>query len=80
MYPEYNLYFFTRPEFFDLLAGHPAIHKLIPYFPAVDNIFMMEGHGEHKGLFEAAFYPAATTQKFCAMQHNRLKHRAEWLV
>ena len=79
LYPEYNLYFFTRPEFFDLLEAHPAIHKLLPYWPILDNIFFLEGNGLHEGYFKAAFYPAATTQKFCAMHHNDLEHRAEWL-
>ncbi len=79
LYPEYNLYFFTRPEFFDLVESHPAIHRVLPYSPIMDNIFFMEGNSEHKGFFKAAFYPAATTQKFCAMQHNDLEHRAEWL-
>lgn len=78
LYPEYNLYFFTRPEFFDLLDGHEAIYKLLPYSPVMDNIFFMEGNAAHKGYFVGAFYPAATTQKFCAMHHNDLKHRSEW--
>lgn len=79
LYPEYNLYFFTRPEFFDLVEHHPAIHKLLAYSPILDNIFFLEGNGSHKGYFEKVFYPAATTQKFLAYNGNRVKNRTEWL-
>jgi glycosyltransferase involved in cell wall biosynthesis len=79
LYPEYNLYFFTRPEFFPLLESHPAIHKLLQYSPVLENIFFLEGNGEHKGYFEAAFYPLSQTQKHLSYQHNNLKYRAEWL-
>lgn len=79
LYPEYNLYFFTKPEFFELLDGHSAIHKILPWFPAAENIFFMEGNGEHKGYFEAAFYPGAQTQKFLSYQHNSLDYKTEWL-
>lgn len=80
LYPEYNLYFFTRPEFFDLLDGHEAIYKLLPYSPVMDNIMFMEGNSAHKGYFVGAFYPAVSSQKFMSMHHNDLKHRAEWLI
>lgn len=79
LYPEYNLYFFTKPEFFDLIDGHPSVHKVLPYSPVLDNIFFMEGSGSHKGFFTAAFYPYYQTQRHLAYQHNQLEARAEWL-
>lgn len=69
-YPEYNLYCITKPEYNELLEDHPSIHKLIPYQEGVDNLLLLEGRGTHKGYFEIAFMPHATTQKFFAYLHN----------
>lgn len=80
LYPEYNLYFFTRPEFFDFVEHLPEVHKVLPYFPALDNIFFLEGRDKHKGFFQAAFYPTSQSQKFLSYQHNDLEHRAEWEI
>ena len=79
LYPEFNLYFFTKPEFFELVEHHPAVHKVLTYHPVVDNIFFMEGRWDHKGMFVAAFYPGSNTQKFLSYEHNQLEDRAEWL-
>lgn len=79
LYPEFNLYFFTKPEFFELVEHHSAIHKVLPYSPIMDDIFFMEGRWNHRGFFVAAFYPGAVTQKFLAYEHNQLEDRTEWL-
>jgi glycosyltransferase involved in cell wall biosynthesis len=70
LYPEYNLYIFTDPKFFDLIRDNPAIHKILPYNPICDNLLSLEGQGSHKGFFELAFLPHVTTQKHFAYQHN----------
>ncbi len=70
LYPEYNLYIFTDPKFFDLIRDNPAVHKVLPYTPACDNLLFLEGQGQHKGFFELAFLPAITTQKCFGYQHN----------
>jgi glycosyltransferase involved in cell wall biosynthesis len=70
LYPEYNLYIFTDPKFFDLVRDNPAIHKILPYNPICDNLLFLEGQGEHKGFFELAFLPTTTTQKHFGYQHN----------
>ena len=70
LYPEYNIYIFTEPKFFDLIRDNPAVHKVLPYNPICDNLLFLEGQGAHKGFFELAFLPHATTQKFFAYQHN----------
>lgn len=80
LYPEYNIYFFTKPEFFELVEGNPAVHKVLAWFPAAENIFFMEGNGSHSGYFEAVFYPASQTQRHISYNHNRVKYRAEWLI
>ena len=70
LYPEYNLYIFTDPKFFDLIRDNPAIHKVLPYSPICDNLLALEGQGQHKGFFELAFLPHITTQKMFGYQHN----------
>lgn len=70
LYPEYNLYIFTDPKFFDLIRDNPAVHKVLPHTPACDNLLFLEGQGQHKGFFELAFLPTITTQKCFGYQHN----------
>ena len=70
LYPEYNLYIFTDPKFFDLIRDNSAVHKVLPYNPICDNILFLEGQSNHKGFFELAFLPTTTTQKHFAYQHN----------
>ena len=70
VYPLYNIYFITKPEYFELIEDNPNIHKTIPFQNGIDNIFLLEGKGSHDGYFEIAFFPNATTQKFLSYQHN----------
>ena len=70
LYPEYNIYLFTDPKFADLISDNKAVHKVLPFSPVCENLLALEGRGSHKGFFEIAFLPHATTQKFFAYQHN----------
>lgn len=70
LYEDHNLYVFTDPKFFDLISDNPAVHKVLPFNPICEDLLAMEGRGHHKGYFEIAFLPHATTQKFFAYQHN----------
>ena len=36
----------------------------------MDNLFWLEGSGEHNGYFEIAFLPHAATQKIVSYLHN----------
>jgi glycosyltransferase involved in cell wall biosynthesis len=70
IYKKYNIYFFTKPQYFCFVDDNPNIHKLMHYHPILENSFLMEGSGNDKGLFEIAFYPHATTQKHMCYTHN----------
>ena len=70
MYKNHNIYFFTKPEYFCFIDDNPYIHKLLHYSPVLENNFLMEGAGQHEGLFEIAFYPHSTTQKTISYLHN----------
>ena len=71
-YKKYNIYFFTKPEYFQYIEDHPHIHKCLPYSPILENCLGLEGIGSHEGLFEMVFYPNTTTQKSAAYIHNGL--------
>ena len=62
-YPEYNLYFATKPEYFPIVDGNEYIHKVIPYSASFDNTLSLEGVGENEGYFEIALTPYLTTQR-----------------
>lgn len=70
LYPDYNIYFATKPDYFELLDGNPYIHKVIPYSQSLDNLPAMEGQGEHEGYFEVAFLPFIGTQRMLNYMHN----------
>ena len=75
-YKDYNLYIFTQPQYFPFIDDNPDIHRVVPYSPNLENSFLMEGVGEHEGLFEMVFYPHTTTQKNICYIHNGLdKHQ-----
>ena len=69
-YPEYNLYFVTKPEHSHILDGNEYIHRVIPYNPQFDNTIYLEGYGSHEGYFEIAFTTHLTTQRVNNYVHN----------
>jgi hypothetical protein len=75
-YPKYNIYIFTRPEYFNFIEDNPYIHKCMEYSESLENVIILEGGGNHKGFFEMAFYPHTTTQKNICYLHNGVnKHQ-----
>ena len=69
-YPNHNIYVATKPEYFEILEGNPYIHKVIQYYPQMDQILWLEGQGDHEGYFEIAFLPHIGTQRFLDYLHN----------
>ena len=70
LYPDYNIYFITSPDCFDVLDGNPYVHKTIPYSDQIDNMFILEGRGDHEGYFDIAYFPNLATQRFVSYTHN----------
>ena len=56
-YPKINLYYATKPEYFNILNGNKYIHKIIPYNQKMEDIISLEGRGDNPGYFELVFYP-----------------------
>jgi len=69
-YPEYNIYYSTRPQYFEILDGNPYIHKCIPYHDSLADLTAMEGKGDNQGYFEIAFIPFLGTQRIINFTHN----------
>lgn len=69
-YKNLNIYFATRPQYFEVLDGNPYVHKCIPYHDSLANLPLMEGQGEHEGYFEIAFIPFLGTQRIVNFPHN----------
>jgi hypothetical protein len=69
-YPDYNLYFVTKPEYNHILDGNEYIHKVIPYSAQFDNTPYLEGISSHEGYFEIAFTPHLTSQRLNNYIHN----------
>jgi len=69
-YKNLNIYFATRPQYFEVLDGNPYIHKCIPYHDSLANLPLMEGQGDHEGYFEIAFIPFLGTQRIVNFPHN----------
>jgi glycosyltransferase involved in cell wall biosynthesis len=67
---DYNIYFATSPECFEILEGNEHIHKIIPYNPKMDELLWLEGQGKHEGFFSVAYLLHLGTQRTFNYQHN----------
>lgn len=65
-----NIYIFTKPEFYEYIEDNPYVYRCLPYSNILDNPLSMEGFSDHEGFFNAAYYPATTTQKIPCYIHN----------
>jgi glycosyltransferase involved in cell wall biosynthesis len=70
LYPDFNIYFATKPEYLNILEGNPLIHKTIVFSPFMENLLTMEGHSTYEGYFNLAYLPHFGTQKLFDYQHN----------
>lgn len=56
-YPEHQIYFFTKPEYFDLINSHPDVYKVLNYSNKFDDPLYLEGKGNLKSYFDIVFAP-----------------------
>ena len=70
LYPEKNIYVFTKPQFYQMIEDNPSVHKILAYQPNIENLLFLEGRSDHKGYFEMAFLPSIGTQKHLNYLHN----------
>lgn len=70
LYPEYNIYFITKPVFYPMVDDNPNIFRLIPFQPEMMNLLMLEGQSGHTGYFDIAFLPTVGSQVHLNYLHN----------
>ena len=56
-YPNYKLYYITKPQYFDLINSHPSVYKVLPYSSEMDNVLNLEGKADKKPIFDMVFAP-----------------------
>jgi len=57
LYPNYDIYYFTKAEYFDLINSHPSITKVLNYFNKMDDPLFFEGKAGEKKYFDMVFAP-----------------------
>jgi len=70
LYPDHNIYFITKKQFFPLIEDNPYVFKIINYQKEFDNLLALEGRGDFKGYFDVAYLPHIGTQKILTYVHN----------
>jgi hypothetical protein len=70
LYPDYDIYFFTRREYFGLIDECPFIHKYCEFEEEMDDCFYFEGRADHEGCFDLAFLPFLETKRVLNYTHN----------
>ncbi len=61
--PNYHLYVATKPQYNDLLAGNPFVHKVIPYADFMENEMILCGAGQSDQFFHKYYNPGILTQR-----------------
>lgn len=57
LYPDYDIYYFTKSEYFDLINSHPYVTKVLNYFNKMDDPLFFEGKGSNTKYFDMVFAP-----------------------
>ena len=71
-YPDYDIYVSTKPEHQDILDGNEHVKMVLPYEQQMDQIYSLQGIGDHKGYFDIVFSPYMVTQRHPTYSHNGL--------
>jgi len=57
LYPEFQIYFFTKPEYFDLINSHPCVYKTLCYHNKMDDPLFFEGKADKPKVFDIVYAP-----------------------
>jgi glycosyltransferase involved in cell wall biosynthesis len=69
-YPDHNIYYFTKPQYFDLISSNKFVHKIFNYCDKMDDPYFFEGRGNQKKYFEFAYIPYLETRKYLNFTKN----------
>lgn len=64
MYSDYDIYFATLPQHFEILKYNSNIYKCIPFHPQMLSEIWATGQGNNKGFFDVYINLGVTTQHF----------------
>ena len=70
LYKDWDIYFFTKPEYFHLIDECPFVHKYCEFEEEMDDCFYFEGRADHEGFFDVAFLPFLETKRVLNYTHN----------
>ena len=70
LYKDWDIYFFTKPEYFHLIDECPLIYKYCEFEEEMDDCFYFEGRADHEGFFDVAFLPFLETKRVLNYTHN----------
>jgi len=56
-YPDYDIYYFTKSEYFDLINSHPDVVQVLNYFDKMNDVLFFEGKGSNNKYFDIVFAP-----------------------
>ena len=73
LYPEYDIYFFTKSDYFDLVNSHPHIKKVLNYFNKMNDPLFFEGKGSNDKYFDMVFAP------YLSMHNNYFRNAQDIL-
>lgn len=63
-YPNHDLYVATEPRHFEVFAGNPHVHRLLPYNAAMEQEMLIIGAGRSdEPYFHVFFHPAVGSQR-----------------
>jgi hypothetical protein len=77
-YPDYDIYYVTKPEYFSILDGNEYIHKVIPYTNNFLDSLYLEGYSnrkdrkDHDGFFDICMLLNTHTQRLPNYTRNGL--------
>ena len=57
LYPEHDIYFFTKSEYFDIINSHPDVKKVLNYFDKMNDPLFFEGKGSSTKYFDIVYAP-----------------------
>ena len=69
-YPDHNIYYFTKPQYFDLISSNKFIYKVLNYCENMDDPYFFEGRANQKKYFEFAYIPYLETRKYLNFTKN----------
>lgn len=78
-YPGHDLYVATEPKHFEVFAGNPYIHRLLPYQPQMEQELLMTGAGSgEEPFFHVFFHPAIGSQRVLSyLSNHNVAHKLE---